>query len=370
MIGMRLLIIIAAVGWLIAYIADKMGSKIGKRKMSIFGLRPKYTSILLTVVSGILISVVTIGVVAIASQSARTALFGMEKLQKELVALNQEKNERNSVISELDIKIRDSIRKNDAMEEKLAQAGERYTAAQNEVASLTVSRDKLTQEVEQLEATTRSLREGIIAMREGSIFYRAGEVVYAGVMFSGRSHEENVAQVGWLLQNANETVLQRLGIAGQENPPQAIFLPAETVDAAVAMLDDNTGNMLFRVRTVANIILGELVACDIEVTENKFIYANNALVYSQQVDLDKETANYDALLLSFLGNVNRAAVNAGVLPDPLTGKVGNIDASTMIAASNEMRRLGGKVTLKAYAQGDIFTAGPVRIRIEVKDNNG
>lgn len=91
MVGIRLIIIMAIVGGLIAYIADKMGSKIGKKRMSIFGLRPKHTSILLTVLSGIVISVLTIIVMAIASQSARTALFGMDKLQKELRQLNKDK---------------------------------------------------------------------------------------------------------------------------------------------------------------------------------------------------------------------------------------------------------------------------------------
>ena len=85
MVGIRLIVIMAIVGALIAYIADKMGSKIGKKKLSVFGLRPKYTSILLTALSGSIIAVLTISVMAIASQSARTALFGMDKLQKNCV---------------------------------------------------------------------------------------------------------------------------------------------------------------------------------------------------------------------------------------------------------------------------------------------
>ena len=47
MVGIRMIVIMAIVGGLIAYIADKMGSKIGKKRMSVFGLRPKHTSILL-----------------------------------------------------------------------------------------------------------------------------------------------------------------------------------------------------------------------------------------------------------------------------------------------------------------------------------
>ena len=53
------------------------------------------------------------------------------------------------------------------------------------------------------------------------------------------------------------------------------------------------------------------------------------------------------------------------MPDPLTGKVGNMDAATMIETSNAIRRTNGLFTLKAYAKGDITTAGPVRLRLEV-----
>ena len=380
MVGIRLIVIMAIVGGLIAYIADKMGSKIGKKRMSIFGLRPKYTSILLTVLSGIMISVVTICVMAIASQSARTALFGMEKLQHELASLNKEKqtasaalaqanaevDKKNSTISELDAKIQQSIRENDEMEAKLAAVNDNYMQAQVEVASLTEARNNLTSEVEELEATTERLRKGIITMREGQVFYRAGEVVYAGIMRGGLKHDENIAQVNWLLQNANETALERLGVKKEDEHLQAIWLSKKVVDNAVAALDNSKGNMLFRVRTIANIIVGELVVCDIEMTENQFIYSDGTLIYTEDFDLNNVPGGYESVIMNFLSKVNRIAVGAGVLPDPLTGKVGNMDASTMIETSNAIRRTDGRFTLSAYAKGDITTAGPVLVRLEVK----
>ena len=199
MVGIRLIIIMAVVGGFIAYLADKMGSKIGKKKMSIFGLRPKHTSILLTVTSGTIIAVLTIGVVAVSSQSARTALFGMEKLQRELKLLNAEKEdatlalneakgkveEQNKKIGELDARMQESMRENDAMEAKLAEVNSMYSRAQEALASLTESKEQLTGEIEELEKTTAALRKGIINMREGQVYYRAGEVVYAGVMRGG-----------------------------------------------------------------------------------------------------------------------------------------------------------------------------------------
>ncbi len=379
MVGIRLIVIMAVVGGFIAYMADKMGSKIGKKKMSVFGLRPKHTSILLTVTSGTIIAVLTISVMAIASQSARTALFGMDKLQQELKMLNDEKANaavaldeaknrvevQNKKISELDAKMQESMQENDAMEIKLAEINAMYSRAQNEVAELTNAKDMLTSEIKDLEQTTEALRKGIINMREGQVYYRTGEVVYAGVMRGGLKHDENIAQVNWLLQNANETALQRLGMQETEQPLQAIWISKNMVENAVDALDKSRGNLFFRIRTVANIMVGELAVCDIEMFENQFIYPDDTLILSIDYNLRDNKDNNENLIMAFLSQVNHNAVQAGVLPDPLTGKVGNLDAATMIETSNAIRRTNGIFTLNAYAKGDITTAGPVRIRLEV-----
>lgn len=383
MVGIRLIVIMAIVGALIAYIADKMGSKIGKKKLSVFGLRPKYTSILLTALSGSIIAVLTISVMAIASQSVRTALFGMDKLQKELRMLNSEKDfaakalatakekvtAQNKQISILDAKILESTRENDEMEARLGQLNEKYRLAQSEVDSLTSSKVQLTNEVEDLEKTTAALRKGIITMREGQVYFRAGEVLYAGVLHGGLTHEENIAQVNWLLQNSNEAALQRLGLQDKDEPVQAIWISKNIVNKAVAALDNSQGDLLLRVRAVANIIVGELAVCNIEIINNKFIYPDGSLILSADYDLNKSDLSNEEVLMGFLTQINHNAVKAGVLPDPLTGKVGNMDAATMIDASNAIRRTDGIFTLRAYAKGNITVAGPVRVRLEVEKGN-
>ena len=385
MVGVRLILIMAIVGGFIAFLADRMGGKIGKRKMTIFGLRPKYTSILLTVISGTLIAVLTVAVMAIASDSARTALFGMEKLERELAQLNEEKQQAASALTEakkkvedqnkeidlLDAKIEESTKENDAMEANLAQVNEKYRSAQSEVASLTEARDKLTGEIADLEKTTESLRKGIMNIREGQVFYRAGEVVFVGIMRGGLGHEENITQLNWLLQNANENALQRLGVdtEKQDKPMQAVWISKETLDEALKALDTAKGNLFLRIRTVANIIVGEPVVCEIEVHENQFIFPDGTLILSEDYDLRGTQSNTEGVILSFLSKINHRAVEAGVLPDPLTGKVGNMEATTMIEASKAMRATDGVFTLRAYARGDITTAGPVRVRLEVVPRN-
>lgn len=383
MVGIRLMIIMAVVGGLIAYLADKMGSKIGKKKMSVFGLRPKHTALLLTVASGVVISFLSILTVTISSQSARTALFGMEKIQAELAALNKEKETatkaleeakgnvktQNEIIELLDKDIKKSTEAKKQAEAQLHGVQGKYALAKMEVKSLSDAKANLANEVKDLEATTERLRQGIINMREGQVYYRAGEVVYAAVLRGGMTAEENRDQVLWLLQNANESALQRLGELKPEKPVQVIWVSQEMVDEVMTLLSKSNENYLCRLRTHANIIVGELVACEMELIPNKLVYEDDEEICSAEYNLAEHPMPADAVVMAFLTKVNHNAVAKGVLPDPVTGKVGTLDAETMVMTSNAIKNATGAFKITAYAKGDVYTAGPVRISMKVKAVN-
>ena len=53
MYGVVLIFVLVITGGAIAFIGDRLGTKVGKKKMSIFGLRPRHTSILVTIVTGV-----------------------------------------------------------------------------------------------------------------------------------------------------------------------------------------------------------------------------------------------------------------------------------------------------------------------------
>ena len=84
MSGIFLITVLVITGGAIAFIGDRLGTKIGKKRLSIFGLRPRHTSIIITIFTGIVITTLTFGVMAAASENVRTALFGMEKLKKNM----------------------------------------------------------------------------------------------------------------------------------------------------------------------------------------------------------------------------------------------------------------------------------------------
>ena len=49
MLGIIIVLVLMVMGGLIAFLGDKIGSKVGKKRLTLFGLRPKYTSIIVTI---------------------------------------------------------------------------------------------------------------------------------------------------------------------------------------------------------------------------------------------------------------------------------------------------------------------------------
>jgi len=68
-----ILLLLALCGF-IAYIGDLLGRRLGKKRLTIFGLRPKHTAILLTVVTGVLIAGFTFTAALASVPAARRAL--------------------------------------------------------------------------------------------------------------------------------------------------------------------------------------------------------------------------------------------------------------------------------------------------------
>ena len=83
-------LLVAVVAGVIAYIGNDLGKKIGKKKRSIFGLRPKHTSNLITALVGSLIATATLTLVLIFSQEARYLLTGIDRLRERMNYLQVE----------------------------------------------------------------------------------------------------------------------------------------------------------------------------------------------------------------------------------------------------------------------------------------
>ena len=397
MFGIRLMFLLAVMGGVIAFIADKLGSKIGKKKLSVFGLRPHDTSVLLTVLSGVAISLLSVGILAISSESARTALFGMEKLQKELFRLTAEKTtaeeeynkamaslkDKNDAITALDQKIKEANEEKAEAESRLNSATDSLNEvrsqyqvtqgalvnARNEVQSLTEARDKLNKEIEDLKKDTTELQQGLAFMRGGQMMYRSGEVVFAGVIHTG-TEEENSKQMSWLMEGANTAAMNRIGL-DPSSKAEIVWAHRDEYDRLLKLLGKAKGNnVLIRVRSLANTVVGQPVLCGLEVIPNKLVFKDGAKIHQKVLDMNDKNVSPDRAFMQFLQEINQISVKAGVIPDPMNGKVGNISAVTMVDTVTKMQRMGGKIRLTAYADGNITTAGPVELRLKLEKVSG
>ncbi len=402
MTGITLILVLALMGGLIAYLGDKLGSKIGKKRLRLFGLRPHDTSVVMTIVSGMLVAALTITVLTVSSKEVRTALFGMKQMRREIASLttardqaNQELSAQNAKIQVLDKKITeateaaDAARKQEAaakaqmvqaqaqmqqaradlgaLQARYNEASARLQQAQTQVKEAEAARDKLQQDVKSLENTAKKLKEGIVAIREGNVVFRSGEILYSGVLKGGQNQEATQKQVQDFLNQANIQVAGRIGV---DPSTPVIWLSREAVEDAAQELSRAKEDMYVRVCAAGNILSGEVVVSRLEMVGDQVVYPKGTLILSQAISVNPYSNESDLALMAFLKDVNRAAQADGVIPNPITGDVGAITSSELTQASEKIRSLGGKVLISAKARHDITVAGPVVPDLEIRAVGG
>ena len=84
MTGWLLIFCVLLLGGILSTLGDRLGSRLGKARLSLFKLRPRRTAVLITVFTGSCISAITLGFMLLVSRQLRVGLFELEDLQKRL----------------------------------------------------------------------------------------------------------------------------------------------------------------------------------------------------------------------------------------------------------------------------------------------
>ncbi|WP_052128530.1 DUF3084 domain-containing protein [Neosynechococcus sphagnicola] len=88
-----LVLAVLILGGVIATVGDRLGTKVGKARLSLFNLRPRQTAVLVTILSGITVSASTLAVLFATSDQLRTGVFELDKIQKRLRDARQDLDE-------------------------------------------------------------------------------------------------------------------------------------------------------------------------------------------------------------------------------------------------------------------------------------
>ncbi|MEH2050343.1 DUF3084 domain-containing protein [Nostoc sp.] len=82
--GYILIAAILILGGVIATVGDRIGTRVGKARLSLFNLRPKSTAVVVTIFTGGLISASTLGILFAADEGLRKGVFELEDIQTDL----------------------------------------------------------------------------------------------------------------------------------------------------------------------------------------------------------------------------------------------------------------------------------------------
>lgn len=400
MYGIMLIVVLVLTGGVIAFIGDRLGSKVGKKKLSLFGLRPRHTSILVTIITGILITTVTFGILAIASKDVRTALFGMNKLKAELNekqsmleeasgALVNVKNDLNTTKEEY-AKSKKDLEETQEDLEIAQQAAEllrqEQVALQNRNQELwsdnqtliehnqslaennqflLANNESLKADNLELEKTNNDLQEGIENIRERPIIYRVGELLASGVIKKTDDPVKIQNDLNQIIALANSKIIDRLGTEGSKD---GVWIYPIEYQKAMDRLKQAKGDTVIRLIVAANLVKGDPVLTELEMHPNRVVYQEHEFVYQKIYNVPIDGSNSEMLISDFLRNVNMTAINNGILPNPLTGTVGVINGNQIYAIEKALAENRGKdVLISAFAAADTEVLGPLRLHIYLKN---
>lgn len=390
-IGISVILVLMAMGGIIAYLGDKIGTRVGKRRLTLFGLRPKYTSVIITILSGIFIACLTVATLAVLNENVRVALFGLSKLHAEMDRLNEDiaaKNEalsqgekllhaKNTEIEQMTGRlttVTDELsqveNQRNNMQAQLSVVEDAYEKAKadiktsaDEIKALEATKTELSGNIEKLNEEREILINSISAIREGTVIFRAGQVINTAVVDAHMDKETAAGVLANILNDINGALCERLSV--QDKNAILVRVRPEDFEKAVTDITGAENSQLIRIMAAGNIILGESAVVNFDIHDDVTIYKEGNVILEKDLDEYKEFQNLDLKLLRFLKEVNQVSQEKGVLPDPITGNVGELDSREMMDTLQRIHDLAGKCILRAIAKKDVMTAGPVIITVKV-----
>lgn len=401
MYGIWLVLALALMGGAIAYMGDRIGMLVGRRRLTVFGLRPKHSSIVVTIVTGILIAGTSLLVLAVASQDVRTALFRMKEIQENLAQTSEAlvsseeeleilrdmlRRQRAEVQEFIDSRDRavaerdEALRELAALEEEMAAVERALEEARadlegwkSRVASLQELGQTLEDNIKKMQAAEAQLRRDIAALSEhlvalegrlrlGAFVYLKDEIVAATVIRGGDRDAAEQALLA-LLEEADGAALQRgARIAGKE---RAIELAGEEhFFEAVDVLASDARPWVVRAVARQNTVLGEPLLVYLHLFPETLIYREGEVIAERVLQGGRR--DQESQILGLLDEVNRNAIAKGMLTSP-QGDVGRLGGEEFVEALLQLRRINGSARISVVAAKDTWnTQSPLEIRLEVE----
>ncbi|MFO7311205.1 MAG: DUF3084 domain-containing protein [Bacillota bacterium] len=401
MYGLPLIVILILLGGFIAYLGDRVGMRVGRQRLTLFGLRPKHTSVIITIATGILIVAASLAVLSIASEEVRTALFRMREIQEALATtrlqyegvveelarqraeLERTQAQRDAATQELAV-VEERLQRIGAEYEQavaaLQEAQENLEFTQQRVSNLQQIGEELQRrieemqgriaemeaEIEVLETQIRAANLQLDIVRGGELAFQAGDIVLAEVIEGGAPQPEIEEKLLALLERADLLAVQRGARLPGAQPPTALQLPDGVFEGAARILAGSSQRWVVRVVSLYNTTVGEPLTVDIALVEEQLIYRQGETIAETVVEGRASGLVRDELI-RLLQSVFDAAIARGMLTDEDGFVSEGVSLQEFVDTISRVEQMGGPARVKAVAAEDTYnTQWPLRIRLEVE----
>jgi len=372
MYSIVLIVTLILISGIIAYIGDLTGFRIGKKKISIFGLRPHRTAIFVTILTGIIISILTISILSILSYDVRTALFGLDELREKQAELTREIQVRNNMLAETRKELEEKSEELVIIEEEFQQLTTQIELQTKQVKSLldirdrlTVERDSLQGEIIELQEMVKALYSGISWLRSGDIILNQGDEIAMTIIKGGLAEETIEQELIRLLNQATRKVIA-MGAEPDEESGQVLIISKKEHEDLINKIQQSEVELVVRLLASMNVIKGEIVLANFSTLENKLVFEKDEVVLVEEIPPIDDPSEAEDRLFSILRKVNLKAVQEGIIPEAQTSLVGTISAVNLFETVRDIVQCENGMQVEVISLNDTWSTGPFKVRIEAE----
>ncbi len=418
--GILLIACLVAVSGVIAYVGDIVGRRMGRKRLSLFGMRPRHTAIAISVISGMLITVFVLAVAALVSKDVKDGLFrvvemrvAQAKLAREIKSLttradvvDRERKAAEQQVQQTKTELGQTEAQLAKTREELGQVQQKLESTRTQLAKTAADLKAKEREVKNaerllgaavslqaaLEADVERARMSIAVGRSVPLLFGAGQALHVDLIQGGQSvsavrkqldamlarlDQEVQAAGARPLPDAKSAVVVQHPVVDRDKKVVAYFYGEQVLSTLADQIHGASGGVIVRVDSLYNSHPGEPAYVDFALFNNKKVYDRGQILAETIVDGRlSEAGVYVALVGLLRDEVGSRARRENVMPRPapLGGEtfssvrepVGDIGPEELFASIAELRRINGPARVRALAAQDTWTAGPLQVEFRIE----
>jgi uncharacterized protein (DUF3084 family) len=363
--------VMVALSGAIAYAGDRIGSFVGRKRLSLFGLRPRTTAITVAILSGMLITMITLAGGALIFRQATETILAAEEMRGERDALARDRDRLAGTIDRLEGERQrlqseiDRLRTTTA--EQRLQLGEQAAELAAQDARLAAQEGELARQEAEL-ANLRVARADVERDRDAiaadlvQIRQRFDSLTAQYLIATGALDElqDQVSRYEHDIQVLSQT---RSNLAADLQRLQAQLREAQGRQSQLILENDRLAGENVRLKAEVTALTERVAALQRE----DFILRRGDLVSWQLIDARTDTAAREAVLALVRRAEERAYV-LGAQPAPGQRTPLVISAQEVDAAVAAIAAAGGQTVGVVRSLGGVLRGDPVQVLLEVRPN--